>query len=82
MDLADELSLTETGLANGHEHKFFVRAHNAQGGGSPAETAATPLAPLELTVHPVATDSVINIEEKGRGFNITGQTVGVEGEPT
>ena len=30
-------------------------------------------------MHPVATDSVINIEEKGRGFNITGQTIGVEG---
>ena len=79
MDLSDEQSITVTGLTNGHVYKFSVRAHNDQGGGGVAEFIAIPLAPLELIVHPVATDSVINIEEKGRGFNITGQTIGVEG---
>ena len=79
MDLSDELSIIVTGLTNGHVYKFSVRAHNDQGGGGVADATTVPFAPLELIVHPVATDSVINIEEKGRGFNITGQTAGVEG---
>ena len=32
MDLSDERSITVTGLTNGHEYKFYVRAHNDQGG--------------------------------------------------
>ena len=79
MDLSDELSIIVTGLTNGHVYKFSVRAHNDQGGGGVADATTVPFAPLELIVHPVATDSVINIEEKGRGFNITGQTAEVEG---
>ena len=50
---ANAASFTVTGLTNGTEHRFQVRAHNSVGNGDPsAEVSATPgvpLAPTSLT---------------------------------
>ena len=78
MDLSDELSLTVTGLTNGHEYKFYVRAHTDQGGSGPPEATATPTAPLQLTIDSVTGDDLINIQEKADGFAITGQAMMIE----
>ena len=41
-DVADETTLTVTGLANGTEYAFELRAVNSAGGGTPATATATP----------------------------------------
>ena len=78
MDLSDELSITVTGLTNGHEYAFYVRAHNDQGGSGPPETTAIPTGPLQLTIDSVTGDGLINIQEKADGFAITGQAMMIE----
>ncbi len=63
MDLSDELSLTVTGLTNGHQYKFNIRAHNDQGGSGVADAAATPVgapdAPASLTATPGNTQATL-----------------------
>ena len=55
-DLADERTVTVTGLANGTLHTFEVRAVNSEGDGAAAQTTATPVAvpdaPASLTATP------------------------------
>ena len=78
MDLSDELSITVTELTNGHEYKFYVRAHNAQGGSGLPETTAIPTGPLQLTIDSVTGDDTVNIQEKADGFAITGRAMMIE----
>ena len=63
MDLSDELSLTVTGLTNGHQYKFNIRAHNDQGGSGVADAEATPVgapdAPASLTATPGNTQATL-----------------------
>ena len=78
MDLSDERSFTVTGLTNGHEYNFYVRAHTDQGGSGPPGATAVPTAPLQLTIDFVTGDDLINIQEKADGFAITGQAMMIE----
>ena len=78
-DRSDERSYTVTGLDNGVEHTFEVRAVNVVGEGAPATSTpmTTPTLPLSLDV--IAGDDVVNIAEKAGGFVITGDTGSVGG---
>ena len=63
-DQDDERSYTVTGLANGTEHTFQVRAVNSVGEGSPAEDTATPVtvpgAPASLSAAAGDTEAVLS----------------------
>ena len=62
-DLADERTVTVTGLANGTLHTFEVRAVNSEGDGAAAQTTATPVAvpdaPASLTATPGNTQATL-----------------------
>ena len=80
-DRSDERSYTVTGLDNGVEHTFEVRAVNTAGDGAPATTTSTPVTTptLPLSLDVIARDDVVNIAEKAAGFVITGDTGSVGG---
>ena len=80
-DRSDETSFTVTGLDNGVEHTFEVRAVNTVGDGAPASATATPMTTptLPLSLDTIAGDDVVNISEKTGGFAITGDTGSVDG---
>ena len=75
-DRSDERSYTVTGLDNGVEHTFEVRAVNTVGEGAPATATSTPMTTptLPLSLDVIAGDDVVNISEKAGGFAITGDT--------
>ncbi len=79
-DLHDETSYTVTGLDNGVEHTFEVRAVNVVGEGAPATATSTPIttSTLPLSLDTIAGDDVVNIAEKTAGFAITGDTGSVD----
>ena len=80
-DRSDETSYTVTGLDNGVEHTFEVRAVNVVGEGAPATATSTPMTTptLTLSLDTIAGDDVVNIAEKEAGFTITGDTGSVPG---
>ena len=80
-DRSDERSYTVTGLDNGVEHTFEVRAVNVVGEGAPATATSTPMTTptLPLSLDVIAGDDVVNIAEKAGGFAITGDTGSVPG---
>ena len=80
-DRSDETSYTVTGLDNGVEHTFEVRAVNVVGEGAPATATSTPMTTptLPLSLDVIAGDDVVNIAEKAGGFAITGDTGNVSG---
>ena len=79
-DRSDERSYIVTGLANGVEHTFEVRAVSVVGDGAPASATATPMTTptLPLSLDTIAGDDVVNIAEKAAGFAITGETGSVD----
>ena len=79
-DRSDERSFTVTGLDNGVEHTFEVRAVSVVGDGAPASATATPMSTptLPLSLDTIAGDDVVNIAEKAAGFAITGETGSVD----
>ena len=80
-DRSDETSYTVTGLDNGVEHTFEVRAVNVVGEGATATATSTPVTTptLSLSLDTIAGDDVVNIAEKAGGFTITGDTGSVGG---
>ena len=80
-DRSDERSFTVTGLDNGVEHTFEVRAVSVVGDGTPASATSTPMTTptLPLSLDTIAGDDVVNIAEKAAGFAITGDTGSVDG---
>ena len=80
-DRSDERSYTVTGLDNGVQHTFEVRAVNVVGEGAPATATAMPMttSTLPLSLDVIAGDDVVNIAEKAGGFAITGDTGNVSG---
>ena len=79
-DRSDETSYTVTGLDNGVEHTFEVRAVNVVGEGATATATSTPVTTptLSLSLDVIAGDDVVNIAEKTAGFTITGDTGSVD----
>ena len=56
-DRSDETSFTVTGLDNGVEHTFEVRAVNAVGAGGVAEATSTPATPVTVPEAPASLDA-------------------------
>ena len=81
-DLADEMSHTVSGLFNGTEHKFEVRAANDSAPGDPAgEATATPQGPPEAPSSMTATPGNLKVSLSWRepvldgGSDVTGYRV-------